>query len=799
MASSGDFTKDGSTEKDSRWHQCPRCSFWFDCLTEPSFANRPDEVTSVQIGEGGLFQGKPELMPLSADIDIGPVLMASDIKLETQMSMENNASEGADNLVGKNESLSNSDLFYGDLLDDPAISNLTDGTIANSKKAGTDEQKFIANFKPRKRGRPPNSERLNDALSRTIMNEGGQVKKRKIGRPKKPKMNLVKVKKTPKKIVIRPGQGRNRLKLASFCRDFTFDCTDRYFYMGNEVAREDLDNYYRFKECNLCGRIVVETKLHMFNSHVDGETKEVIFNLTDKRPKAPGINPNAPVPKAILDAKARAENTGKRVKTPRQCDICYEWFFDHLGDHMFLHKEELFPFSEKPVEKYFFGDQEIPVEDLHNYSKWKECCLCGHFVKYTSRHIDDEHFGKGGPEVRYNLSAKNDADSEESSDEEFDKVPKKKCKLCGKKVRRIFGHMKKEHEEIACKKCNSKFYSQDDIDKHKCPETIQVQCTICNEWLSKAELHQHLSKVHLDPKTYPCLECNTVFSSVRTLKCHAETHSGLTVACSKCDKVYPGPLHLANHEKKVHSTDGQRFYCDKCGKHYKQRESLRCHIRDEHGDQPKVTEMLECHICHKQYPGKQSFNQHVSKVHATSKDFQCEICAKAFVSKERMRYHLKYAHTDERPEHCDKCRKTFKTPDQLKNHKARVHSDNVISHFCAECGKGFKMERDMKKHVQVVHAPPCDPIPCEYPDCTTMFKDKRSLKAHLRDIHIETVCRECNMEFRFVQDYRVHMAQHAGKQIHSCPVCQKLYHLRYLLVNHIGRIHKDFDISLLPK
>ncbi len=28
----------------SRWHQCPRCSFWFDCLTEPSFANRPEEV-----------------------------------------------------------------------------------------------------------------------------------------------------------------------------------------------------------------------------------------------------------------------------------------------------------------------------------------------------------------------------------------------------------------------------------------------------------------------------------------------------------------------------------------------------------------------------------------------------------------------------------------------------------------------------------------------------------------------------------------------------------------------------------
>ncbi len=81
MDSGADMRED-VTKVEARWHQCPRCSFWFDCLTEPSFANRPDEVPH---DEG------PALVP-------GPIV--TNIKKEILFNMPPDVSDPFGNFSG---------------------------------------------------------------------------------------------------------------------------------------------------------------------------------------------------------------------------------------------------------------------------------------------------------------------------------------------------------------------------------------------------------------------------------------------------------------------------------------------------------------------------------------------------------------------------------------------------------------------------------------------------------------------------------------------------------------------------
>lgn len=55
----------------------------------------------------------------------------------------------------------------------------------------------------------------------------------------------------------------------------------------------------------------------------------------------------------------------------------------------------------------------------------------------------------------------------------------------------------------------------------------------------------------------------------------------------------------------------QRFYCNKCGKSYKRKKNLRCHILHECGKDPQY----QCHICNKKYHLKWNLNTHMKLSH----------------------------------------------------------------------------------------------------------------------------------------------------------------------------------------
>lgn len=56
---------------------------------------------------------------------------------------------------------------------------------------------------------------------------------------------------------------------------------------------------------------------------------------------------------------------------------------------------------------------------------------------------------------------------------------------------------------------------------------------------------------------------------------------------------------------------GNEFSCDKCGRRYKHRSSLKLHQRVECGKPPS----FECHFCQRKFYHKQSYKYHLALIH----------------------------------------------------------------------------------------------------------------------------------------------------------------------------------------
>ena len=764
MADLEDDKKDKKLPE-SRWHQCPRCSFWFDCLTEPSFANRPDEVPPTSSGPG-MLNIKQEAGYLAGPSVLGTSFDSSD-------GSEFKETEAVTDQLKPPHPLGELAAF---LEPNPFIKQ-----FANSSMATKDEQDVRNNIE--------NDDRLVSKPTRTLAN---------IKKSSKTKA-AVKRKMAEKPV--------SKIKIRSVCKEFTFSGKEKYLFNGMEISRDELQNYSKVKECTSCGKFVVNTQLHLLNFHSE-EQGEVTFNVTDEK-EEDTINPSSDTPECVALAKEKGQ------RPPKKCSVCQKWVVN-LNRHMIMHKDMLFSSEKRFEEKYFFDNKLIPASDLDQYSRWKECSLCGEFVLDPQTHFSHVHSDIKAQEISFAVYEKKYEAGIEMADTSTDQEsasPGKKgklrttCTICNKSVLNIEKHMKTRHENklFPCEKCNKKFTSEKKLEIHKCPldpevmaererENLeQVQCNVCQEMVGKLDLNKHIKDNHTEEKSFPCSLCPAVFKDNRGLKFHSEKHSGNVEKCPICDRVFQGKMLLKRHIKRTHNM-AERYHCNQCEKSYKNKQGLQTHIDMVHsGIDRESARVHECDICLKRFFTKGSVVVHKMQVHEAQKAFQCDQCPKSFCMKGGLKSHFLLVHSGLRPFNCETCGKTYKTKAQLDDHKIVAHTTEKGS-LCPICGQAFALRKLMVSHLKRIHEH-CDPVFCEYPGCGRALKDKHSLSKHMRKVHIQPLCQECNIMFLTLQEFHVHMKNHAGLEVHPCPVCQKVFHQRHLMVNHM-KSHRD--INVLP-
>ncbi|XP_026849050.1 transcription factor Ouib isoform X2 [Drosophila persimilis] len=154
-------------------------------------------------------------------------------------------------------------------------------------------------------------------------------------------------------------------------------------------------------------------------------------------------------------------------------------------------------------------------------------------------------------------------------------------------------------------------------------------------------------------------------------------------------------------KKRYRSTRG--FYCDQCGKWFKDKCNLNVHL----------------------------------KRHTGVKQFECEECGRKELTMHLLSLHIRVKHKGELPYSCKYCGQRFDNCIKRLNHE-RKHKEcpDTRPHVCPVCGKAFTRKAELKRH-EIVHTGE-QPFHCE--TCDVYFNQNSSLKTHNRSkLHIKKV------------------------------------------------------------
>ena len=160
------------------------------------------------------------------------------------------------------------------------------------------------------------------------------------------------------------------------------------------------------------------------------------------------------------------------------------------------------------------------------------------------------------------------------------------CQLCGahecsQQSLNIHHHL--QHEAQMCGTCGKIFELAASLTHHMYSHyESKYYCEKCNyHCYFKSELKTHKIMHHTTPQ-HQCMypKCGHWFMRKGDLVIHVETHRKQNLKCDDCDFETKSRKYLKEHQR-VHG-DNLPYRCEKCGKGFKWRSSIRNHRKNAH-------------------------------------------------------------------------------------------------------------------------------------------------------------------------------------------------------------------------
>ncbi|XP_005097051.1 zinc finger protein 658B [Aplysia californica] len=335
------------------------------------------------------------------------------------------------------------------------------------------------------------------------------------------------------------------------------------------------------------------------------------------------------------------------------------------------------------------------------------------------------------------------------------------CEICGE----VFKSLSSLKVHVLCHEkkslfkddiCHNDFSTSDALRVHKKlheakdseaqptekSEMEKFVCDVCGKTVkSMKQLRYHLAS-HVGGDTITCRVCKEKFTSRKLLMAHQAEQGHVPnkpIICEVCGSSYSRlydlkkhhfVAHVKNKDKKARVKHGEKareegsFPCEYCGKVFRFRDKLQCHVGKHTGEKS-----YKCEICHKTFCYSSSLSFHKRKHRETKVKEKpkvrvtCEYCHKVFSSKHVLASHIKYhtgenlhtceicnksfvywgsfilhkrSHAGERPYECDVCHQRFLRPYNLRCHY-RIHTGEK-PYPCQICGQRFRQQGDRNSH-----------------------------------------------------------------------------------------------------
>ncbi|XP_065206127.1 zinc finger protein 62 homolog [Planococcus citri] len=267
------------------------------------------------------------------------------------------------------------------------------------------------------------------------------------------------------------------------------------------------------------------------------------------------------------------------------------------------------------------------------------------------------------------------------------------CHICGKIFKypeSLRRHLKTVHSDerpFKCHQCTSSFNRNHNLTIHikvvhqrqKVYEKKHVPrlCDYCGKvLLSARSLEEHISSIHTKKALYECDKCHSTFYRKLTYDKHRASNECDSANPQKCNAPKPeesfhkfcehcGLEFKKEHFYKKHKLKhNSNFTCPVCSVNFAEGTSLKEHVESQHPEMKP----FKCDQCGKKFKNKPLLNCHLI-IHTGEKRYQCPHCSLKFLKKKYLSTHI-LVHTGERPFVCSICNKGFKQSGDMRKHKA---------------------------------------------------------------------------------------------------------------------------------
>ncbi|CAG9861731.1 unnamed protein product [Phyllotreta striolata] len=331
----------------------------------------------------------------------------------------------------------------------------------------------------------------------------------------------------------------------------------------------------------------------------------------------------------------------------------------------------------------------------------------------------------------------------------------------------------------------TKIFSEHDYsyESFSCPECRMDYRTIKG-------IKNHLVNFHkiLDDPEYACAECPIKLQRFQDMLDHRSTHG---YACTFCDKSFPSPDELAEHEP----DHPEKFHCANCGRAFEKEGDLTKHAA-LHEVLSKIKLMMakrrdsqqhECTACGDLFPSKPKLKEHVKMAHSKLKEVDYP---GKFTGDSSLNLHRRARNSDHKTYQNVKKKSIQLISIVRSNITASIIAEN--DYECSFCSQTFPAKESLVAHLPLHEHE--RKFECNY--CGIKLNDKRAKTAHedshKSDVGHQFLCMTCFKRFPNEADRRAHEAAHsnASEQFNCC-LCDLRFARKLPLDNHLLDDHAD--------